>query len=76
MTKYSKKTQEHVEETMHKKKEGKLYSGSGKKVKSNKQAVAIALSEAREKGYKVPAKKKARAAKKKAVVKRTTRSSD
>lgn len=37
-------------------KEGDLTSGkSGKKVKSRKQAVAIALSEAREAGGKVPA---------------------
>lgn len=58
MAKYSKKAQEHVEKTMRKKKEGKLYSSSGDKVKDDKQAIAIALSEAREKGYKVPAKKK------------------
>jgi len=34
-----------------------LKSGSGRKVKSRKQAIAIALSEAREKGGKVPRKK-------------------
>lgn len=39
---------------MRKKKAGKLYSSSGDKVTDNKQAVAIAISEAREKGYKVP----------------------
>jgi hypothetical protein len=38
-------------------KEGKLKSGSGKKVKSRKQAVAIALSDARKSGAKVPKKK-------------------
>jgi len=54
MTKYSKNTQELVEKTMRKKKEGKLYSSSGDKVTDDKQAVAIALSEARKKGYKVP----------------------
>jgi hypothetical protein len=41
-------------------KEGSLRSGSGKKVKSRKQAVAIALSEARESGAKIPKKKKSR----------------
>ena len=55
--KYSKNTQEKVHETMHEFKEGKLRSGSGKKVTSRKQAVAIGLSEAREKGYKAPEKK-------------------
>jgi hypothetical protein len=44
---------------MHKYKHGKLKSGkSGKKVASRKQAIAIGLSEARQKGAKVPAKKK------------------
>lgn len=38
-------------------KEGKLKSGSGKKVTSRKQAIAIGLSEAREEGAKVPEKK-------------------
>jgi hypothetical protein len=43
---------------MHKFKEGRLKSGkSGKTVKSRRQAVAIGLSEAREKGAKVPKKK-------------------
>ena len=56
--KYSKKAQEKVEEVMHEFKEGKLKSGSGKKVTSKKQAVAIGLSEAREAGAKVPKKAK------------------
>jgi hypothetical protein len=34
-----------VKKVMHKYKEGKLKSGSGRKVKSRKQAVAIAMSE-------------------------------
>lgn len=55
--KYSKKTQEHVEKTMRKRKRGELKSGSGKKVKDRDQAIAIALSEAREKGYKAPPEK-------------------
>lgn len=57
MAKYGKKAQEAVEEAMHKFKAGKLKSGRSKtKVKSRKQAVAIGLSEAREKGAKVPRK--------------------
>lgn len=41
-----------VEKVMHEYKEGTLHSGSkkGPKVKSRKQAIAIALSEAREAG--------------------------
>ncbi|MGV3630533.1 MAG: DUF6496 domain-containing protein [Bacteroidota bacterium] len=58
MAKYSKKAGEKVEEVMHEFKEGKLKSGSGAKVTSRKQAVAIGLSEARESGVKVPKKKK------------------
>jgi hypothetical protein len=48
-----------VHKVMEEYKEGKLKSGSGKKVKSRKQAVAIALSEARKSGAKVPKKKAA-----------------
>ncbi|WP_257658776.1 DUF6496 domain-containing protein [Parapedobacter lycopersici] len=58
MAKYSKKAGEKVEKAVHEMKEGKLKSGSGKKVTSKKQAVAIGLSEAREAGAKVPKKKK------------------
>lgn len=58
MAKYSKAAQEKVEAVMHEYKEGKLKSGSGRKVKNPKQAVAIGLSEAREKGLKVPSRKK------------------
>ena len=42
---------------MHERKKGTLRSGSGKKVKSKKQAIAIGLSEARKAGEKVPKKK-------------------
>lgn len=45
---------------MHEYKEGTLKSGGKKKVKSRKQAVAIALSEARKSGAKIPKKKRAR----------------
>jgi len=57
MAKYSKKAQEYVKRAMRKKKKGTLKSSSGKKVTSKKQAIAIGLSEAREKGAKVPRKK-------------------
>jgi len=57
MAKYSKKAGEKVEETVHEMKEGKLKSGSGKKVTSKKQAIAIGLSEAKKEGAKVPKKK-------------------
>ena len=57
MAKYSEKASEKVEKTMHELKEGTLKSGSGKKVTSKKQAVAIGLSEARKEGDKVPKKK-------------------
>jgi Family of unknown function (DUF6496) len=56
-TKYGKKASDKVEENMHEMKRGTLKSGSGKKVKSRKQAIAIGLSEARRAGGKVPAKK-------------------
>jgi hypothetical protein len=39
-----------VESAMHRKKAGTLKSGSGHKVTSRKQAIAIGLNEAREKG--------------------------
>jgi len=57
--KYSKGASKKVERAMHKRKRGTLKSGgSGKKVKSRKQAIAIGLSEARREGKKVPKKKK------------------
>ncbi len=54
MAKYSKKASEKVEEAMHEMKEGKLKTGTGKKVTSRKQAIAIGLSEAKKLGAKVP----------------------
>ena len=47
-----------IHKVMKEHKEGSLKSGSGKKVTSRKQAVAIALSEARKSGAKIPKKKK------------------
>jgi hypothetical protein len=57
---YSKKASEMVESTMRRRKRGTLRSSSGDKVTSRKQAIAIALSEARDKGARVPAKPGAR----------------
>jgi Family of unknown function (DUF6496) len=57
MAKYSKGAGKKVETTMREMKEGKLKTGTGKKVTNPKQAIAIGLSEARESGAKVPAKK-------------------
>jgi len=73
MSKYSKKSQDKVEKTMHELKHGKLKSGTGKKVTSRKQAIAIGLSEARKEGAKVPPKKSA--AKKSASGKTTAKKS-
>ncbi|WP_018629121.1 DUF6496 domain-containing protein [Niabella aurantiaca] len=56
MAKYSKKAGDKVEKAMHEMKHGDLKSGSGKKVTSRKQAIAIGLSEARDAGAKVPKK--------------------
>lgn len=47
-----------AKKVMHEYKEGTLKSGSRKKVTSRKQAVAIALSEARKSGAKIPKKKR------------------
>ncbi len=44
MAKYGKKASEKVEKAMHERKKGTLKSGSGKKVKSKKQAIAIGSS--------------------------------
>ncbi len=55
MAKYGRKASEKVERAMHERKRGTLKSGgSGRKVTSRKQAIAIGLSEAREAGAKVP----------------------
>jgi hypothetical protein len=55
------KAGEKVERAMHEMKRGELRSGgSGKKVKSRKQAIAIGLSEARRAGGKVPARRSRR----------------
>jgi hypothetical protein len=58
--KYSPKAQRKIGKVMHEYGEGKLRSGrSGRKVISQKQAVAIGISEARREGDKVPRRKAA-----------------
>jgi hypothetical protein len=53
--KYGPKASEKIGQTMHEFKRGKLKSGgSGKKVTSRKQAIAIGISQAARAGYKVP----------------------
>jgi hypothetical protein len=72
MAKYSKGASKRVKSAMHRKKKGTLKSGSGKTVKSRKQAIAIGLSEARKKGAKVP-KKGAKKTARKTAKKRKSR---
>lgn len=57
MARYGKKAAEKVEKALHERKRGTLESGSGKKVTSRTQAIAIGLAQARRAGGKVPAKK-------------------
>jgi len=51
---YSRASSAKVAKVMHERKAGTLKSGTGKKVTSKKQAIAIGLSEARREGKKVP----------------------
>ena len=76
--KYGKSASKSVKRAMHKKKSGTLKSGKGRhpKVKSREQAIAIGLSEAREKGAKVPRKrssKKSSSSRKKSSRKKSSR---
>lgn len=57
MSKSSKLADKKVGKAVHEMKEGTLKTGTGKKVTSRKQAIAIGLSEAREEGAKIPEKK-------------------
>ncbi len=74
MAKYSKAAGKKVERAMHEMHEGKLKSGkSNKKVTNPKQAIAIGLSEAREKGAKVPKKSSSKTASKKSSSKNASK---
>lgn len=73
MAKYGKSASKNVESAMRRKKKGTLKSGSGRKVTSRKQAIAIGLSEAREKGGKVPPRKGSRKTSRKTSRKRATK---
>jgi hypothetical protein len=67
MAKYSRSASKDVKRALHRRKKGTLKSGKGGKggtVKSRKQAIAIALSEARKKGKKVPKRKSSSKSKK------------
>ncbi len=55
--KYSRGASREVKNEMHRYKRGTAKSGKGGRVKSRKQAIAIALSKARKKGKKAPKKK-------------------
>jgi hypothetical protein len=69
MAKKTSKGRTKTKKVMHEYKTGTLKSGGRKKVTSRKQAVAIALSEARKSGAKIPKK----SAKKKSAKKKSSR---
>ena len=73
MAKYSKGAGKNVESAMRRRKRGTLKSGSGRTVTSRKQAIAIGLSEAREKGAKVPRKRTGGSRKRTGATKRTAK---
>jgi hypothetical protein len=63
MARYGKAAQKSVERAMRARKRGTLRSSTGRKVTAKKQAIAIGLSEARQKGAKVPARRRPRSRK-------------
>ena len=68
---YGKSASKRVASAMRRRKKGTLKSGrSGRKVTSRKQAIAIGLSEAREKGAKVPRKRAAKKGGRKSAAKK------
>jgi hypothetical protein len=78
MARYSRSAGKDVKSAMHRRKKGSLKRGRGGKggtVKSRKQAIAIGLSEAREKGKKVPKRKiaKRKTAKRKTAKRKTAK---
>ena len=68
--KYGKAAEKRVASAMRRRKKGTLRSSSGAKVKSRKQAIAIGLSEAREKGGKVPPRPKSSGGRKRKAAKK------
>lgn len=60
MAKTSKAARKKIAKVMHEYAEGDLKGGSGHKVTDRKQAIAIALEEARDAGLKVPRRKVSR----------------
>lgn len=63
MAQYGKKASEKVHRAVKEEEHGQLKSGSGHKVTSRKQAIAIGLNEARKEGGKVPARPRASSSK-------------
>ena len=70
MARYGRKAQQKVHKAMHERKHGTLRSGSGRKVRSRKQAIAIGLSEARRSGGKVPSRGRKRSGRKRSSSRR------
>jgi hypothetical protein len=62
MARYGESAKKTVASAMRRRKRGTLRSGSGGRVTSRKQAIAIGLSEARKKGGKVPRRPRSRRA--------------
>jgi hypothetical protein len=58
MARYGQSASKNVKSAMRRRKRGTLRSGSGRRVTSRKQAIAIGLSEARKKSAKVPRKRR------------------
>ena len=73
MARYGKAAAKKVAKALHQQKRGELKSRSGDTVKTREQAIAIALSEARRAGGKVPAQKKPKTATRKPPTKKTAR---
>ena len=75
MAKYGRAASKNVESTMRRRKRGTLKSSSGRRVTSRKQAIAIGLNEAREKGAKVPSRKASRKSSRKSSSRKSSRTS-
>ena len=73
-SRYGAKAKQKVARAMHERKRGTLKSGSGKTVKSRKQAIALGLSEARKEGGKAPPARKKKSSKKKTSGRKKTSS--